>query len=57
MDPKKGHWLLTNLDPLQNLKDSDVTRCGSGSDTGVEHGLEKKNMIKIVFLRKIAPKN
>jgi hypothetical protein len=26
---KKGHWLLSNPDPHQNLRDSDVTRCGS----------------------------
>jgi hypothetical protein len=45
LDPKKGHLLLKNPDPLQNLRYSDVTRCGSGSDTGVEHGSEKKHFI------------
>jgi hypothetical protein len=35
LDPKKSHWLLRYPDPVQNLKDGNVTRCGSGSDTGV----------------------
>jgi hypothetical protein len=37
--------LSKNPDPIQNLRYSDVTRCGSGSDTGVEHGSEKKHFI------------
>jgi hypothetical protein len=36
----KSSSLLKNLDTLQNLRDSDVTRCGSGSDIGVEQGLD-----------------
>jgi hypothetical protein len=43
LDPKKGHCHLKNPDPLKNLRDSDVTRCGSGSDTSVEHRLKKKH--------------
>jgi hypothetical protein len=42
LDPKKGNLLSKNPDPLQNLRYSDVTRCGSDSDAGVEHGSEKK---------------
>jgi hypothetical protein len=44
-------WLLKNPDPLQNLRDSDVTRCSSGSDIDVEHGLEIN--ILVLILRRI----
>jgi hypothetical protein len=40
LDPK-NIFSFENPDPLQNLRDSDVTRCVSGSDTGVEHGFKK----------------
>jgi hypothetical protein len=42
---KKFIGFLKNPDLLQNLRDSDENRCGSGSDTGVENGLEKKHFI------------
>jgi hypothetical protein len=44
---KKFIGFLKNPDPHQNLRDSDVTRCSSGSDTGVELGLEKIHFIFI----------
>jgi hypothetical protein len=51
LDSEKGHWLLKNPEPHKNLRHSEVlvTRCGSGSDTGVEHGFQETPFLKLPY--------